>query len=239
MYEGQVRYRRVDSVIDEIKRYGLRNIALHADTATLNKEWMYEFCRKVPKGVRWLCNSRVDTVSPEMLGRMRRAGCWMVCYGIESGDDKVLRMNRKGATCEQATQAVKWTKEAGMQVWGYFMLGLFGDTKETMERTIQFAKALPIDIANFAISSPYPGTEWHRFATNFHWLDNVQWEDYDQNYKAIVNQPDAPPKLVQHMQGRAYRQWYLSHRGLKFLCKQWTHIGFFIHVVADHLRSNS
>jgi len=239
MYEGQVRYRPVDTVIEEITRYGLRNIALHADTATLNKEWMYAFCEKVPKHVRWICNSRVDTVDPVMLARMRQAGCWMVCYGIESGDDGVLALNRKGATCEQAKEAVKWSKEAGLQVWGYFMLGLRGDTEETMERTIRFAKSLPLDIVNFAVSAPYPGTEWNDIATKRGWLDSMSWEDYDQNFRAIVSQPQAPANLVKRMQQRAYRQWYLSYRGVKFICKQLTHIGFFINVIADHLRSKS
>jgi radical SAM superfamily enzyme YgiQ (UPF0313 family) len=238
MYEGQVRYRSVDSVVEEIRRYDLKNIALHSDTATLDKEWMYEFCNKVPKDVRWICNSRVDTVTPDLLSRMRWAGCWMVCYGIESGDDGVLAKNKKGATCEQAKEAVKWAKEAGLKVWGYFMLGLEGDTKSTMERTIKFAKSLPIDIANFAVSSPYPGTEWNARATKAGWLDpKADWEDFDQNHRAIVEQPDCSSALVKRMQRRAYIEWYLSIRGMKLLWNNLKHIGFFWNALSDHIRS--
>lgn len=229
MYEGEVRYRSVDSVIAEIRKYGLRNIALHADTATLNKEWVYEFCRKIPEGVRWICNSRVDTVDPCLLDEMKDSGCWMICYGIESGDDFVLAKNKKGATCEQAKKAVKWTKKAGIKVWGYFMLGLYGDTKESMRRTIDFSKSLGVDIANFAVSAPYPGTEWNRIAVS---LGNALSGEFDQNYSAIVEQENCPSSLVREMQKRAYFEWFISLRGLKLFLKN---PGFFLHALSDHI----
>ena len=235
MYEGEVRYRSVDSVVEEIERYKLKNIALHSDTATLNKEWMKEFCIKIPKGVRWICNSRVDTVDRSMLWNMKRAGCWMVCYGIESGDDKVLEMNKKGATCEQAEKAVRWTKEAGIKVWGYFMLGLYGDDYESMQRTIDFAVALRPDIANFAVSAPYPGTEWNRIATERFSLQSGAVL-FDQNFSAVVNQPNCPSDLVRSMQKRAYIKWFGSIRGLKIFFKDpW----FFLNALADHIRTFS
>jgi radical SAM superfamily enzyme YgiQ (UPF0313 family) len=234
MYEGEVRYRSVDSVVREITKHGLRNIALHADTATLNKEWMYEFCNRIPSGTRWICNSRVDTVDPCLLDAMKKAGCWMICYGIESGDDEVLAKNKKGATCEQAKRAVRWTKEAGIKVWGYFMLGLYGDTFESMQRTIRFAKSLPIDIANFAVSAPYPGTEWSNIAREHSWMGPQDNLVFDQNFSSIVNQPDCPASLVRHMQKQAYKQFYLSVRGLKMFFKN---PEFFAHALADHIRS--
>lgn len=230
MYEGEVRYRSVDSVIEEIRKYGLKNIALHSDTATLNKEWMYEFCRKIPKRVRWICNSRVDMVDKELLHQMKDAGCWMICYGIESGDDKVLEMNKKGATCEQAKQAIKWTKEAGIKVWGYFMLGLFGDTRESMERTIRFAIGLKPDIANFAVSAPYPGTSWHSIATSMG--NNLHDSTFDQNFSAIVSQPDCPANLVRDMQRKAYFKFYFSIQGIKMFLKN---PEFFAHALIDHI----
>lgn len=219
MFEGEVRYRKVDSVIKEITAYNLKNIALHSDTATLRKDWMYEFCEKIPKGVRWICNSRVDTVDPDLLKRMRQAGCWMVCYGIESGDDYVLTMNKKNASVEDARNAVRWAKDAGLQVWIYMMLGLYCETRESMDRTLKLALELPVDIANFAISAPYPGTEWNKIAKREGWLLSERWEAFDQNYSAIVNQPYCSAKEVKAFQLKAYLRWYLSWRGLKFLWK--------------------
>lgn len=242
MNESKVRYRPVETVIEEIRRYKLQNIAFHADTATMNKRWIYDFCdqvEKLPFKVRIVTNSRVDTVDLDMLKRMRKAGFWMVCYGVESGNDKVLAMNKKEATVEQARQAVRQAKEAKLKVWGYFMLGLYGDTKETMEDTIRFSLSEPFDIVNYAISAPYPGTEWGQIASKNGWMVDKRWEAYDQNYSAQVNQPGCAINLVKQFQRRAYRKWYFSRRGLMFLMNGFKpeYLSYFYNTVRDHLRN--
>lgn len=241
MNESKVRYRPVETVIEEIRRYNLRNIAFHADTATMNKRWIYDFCDavyKLPFKVRIVTNSRVDTVDLDMLKRMRRSGFWMVCYGIESGDNQVLALNKKEATVEQARQAVRWAKKAGLKVWGYFMLGMYGDTRETMERTIKLSLSEPFDIVNFAISAPYPGTEWGRIAETQGWLTDSRWEAYDQNYSAQVSQPGCDVDLVKRTQAAAYRRWYLSCRGFRFIANSFRpeYFNYFLQTIRDHLR---
>src|SRR3990167_4747209 len=107
-WKSRVRYRPPESVVAEIQKYHLTNIAFHADTATVNKKQMLAICegiKALPWKVRWICNSRVDTVDVEMLQAMKAAGCWMVCFGIESGDDRVLAMNKKEATVDDAKRA--------------------------------------------------------------------------------------------------------------------------------------
>jgi radical SAM superfamily enzyme YgiQ (UPF0313 family) len=156
----------------------------------------------------------------------------MICYGIESGDDKVLAMNKKGATCEQAKKAVKWTKEAGIKVWGYFMLGLYGDTHESMCRTINFAISLGVDIANFAVSAPYPGTEWNSVAKGLG--NSLHDSTFDQNFSAVVSQPACPASLVRSMQKQAYLRWFISLRGLMMFL---SNPRFFFHAILDHIRS--
>ena len=240
MNESKVRFRPVETVIEEIKRYKLQNIAFHADTATMNKKWIYDFCDRVDKlpfKVRIVTNSRVDTVDPDMLERMKSAGFWMICYGVESGNDKVLEMNRKEATVEQAKQAVAWAKKASLKVWTYMMLGMYGDTEETMNQTIKLACELNADIVNFAISAPYPGTEWGHIAETNGWLVDPRWEAYDQNYSAQVSQPDCSIKLVKAMQKKAYLRWYLSSRGLKFLVRGFKpeYLTYFAKTIRDHL----
>ena len=241
MNERKVRFRPVETVIEEIKRYKLTNIAFHADTATMNKKWIYDFCDavdKLPFKVRIVTNSRVDTVDLDMLKRMKKSGFWMICYGCESGDNKVLSMNKKEATVEQARQAVKWAKKAGLRVWGYFMLGMYGDTRESMERTIRLSMSEPFDIVNFAISAPYPGTEWGHIAEKEGWLMDKRWEAYDQNYSAQVSQPDCDIELVRKFQRKAYFNWYFSLRGLKFLINGFRidYISYFFNTILDHLR---
>jgi len=241
MNERKVRFRKVSTVVEEIKKYNLRNIAFHADTATVNKKWIYDFCdevEKLPFKVRIVTNSRVDTVDYQMLLRMRHAGFWMVCYGVESGDNEVLRLNKKEATVAQARQAIKWTKQAGMKAWTYMMLGMYGDTEHTMNKTIDLACELNADICNFAISVPYPGTEYGKIVEENDWLKEKSWEKYDQNYSAQVDLPNCPRELIVKMQKKAYLKWFLSHRGLKFLANGFRpeYLSYFYNTIRDHLK---
>jgi len=241
MNESKTRHRPVETVIEEIRRYKLNNIAFHADTATMNRKWIYDFCdavEKLPFKVRIVTNSRVDTVDLDMLKRMKKAGFWMICYGVESGDDKVLEMNKKEATVEQARKAVRHAKKAGLRVWGYHMLGMYGDTLESMRRTIDLSLSEPFDIVNFAISAPYPGTEWGEIASSNGWLKDSRWEAYDQNYSAQVSQPGCSLELVKKVQREAYFRWYASPRGLKFLADSFRpeYLSYFWNTIRDHLR---
>ena len=241
MNESKVRYRPVETVIEEIRRYRLQNIAFHADTATMNKRWIYDFCaavRKLEFPVRIVTNSRVDTVDLDMLKEMKASGFWMICYGCESGDNRVLEMNKKEATVEQAREAVRMAKQAGLRVWGYFMLGMFGDTRESMDATIKLSAEEPFDIVNFAISAPYPGTEWGQIADSNGWLVDRRWEAYDQNYSAQVSQPGCSLELVRQYQKKAYANWYFSHRGLKFLADGFRpeYLSYFYNTIRDHIR---
>lgn len=217
--ERKARYRHVSSIIEEIRRYRLQNFIFHADTTTLNHKWLLELCkelRKLPFKVRIVSNSRVDTVNPGILAEMKSAGWWMIAFGAESGDNEVLKMNKKEATVEQARQAFRWCKEAGIKVWMYAMLGMYGDTAETMENTIQLSLSEPIDIVNFSISAPYYGTEWGNIAQANNWIKDENWTAFDQNYSAQVDQPGCSRDLVKQFQRKAYLRWYLSHRGLRF-----------------------
>lgn len=241
--ERKARYRHVDSIIDEIVRYNLRNFIFHADTTTLNRKWLLSLCERLqalPFRVRIVSNSRVDTIDPEMLQAMKKAGWWMIAYGCESGDDKVLELNKKEATVEQARKAIRWTKEAGIKAWGYFMLGMLGDSYESMERTIELACSEDFDIVNFSVSSPYPGTEYGNIALSRGWIVDDRWESFDQNYSAQVNQPGCPPDLVRQFQKKAYLKWYLSHRGLKFALNglRPEYLGYFLKTAKAHLFGN-
>jgi radical SAM superfamily enzyme YgiQ (UPF0313 family) len=245
MNENKVRFRPVETVISEIAMYGLRNISLHADTSTMNKKWMMDFCERLinlrkawKHKVKWICNSRVDTVDLEMMKKMKEAGCWMIVFGCESGNNRVLKMNKKEATVEQAKKAVKEAKEAGLSVWGYFMLGMYGDNRDSMDDTIRLACSEPFDIVNFAIAAPYPGTEWGEIANREGWLVDDRWESYDQNYSAQVEQPECPTELVKLYQRRAYRKWFGSWRGIRFIAKGFRprYLSYFIKTAWAHLK---
>lgn len=238
--ERKIRYRKVESVIEEIRRYKLTNFILHGDTMTLNKPWIYEFCKRLkelPFKVRIVSNSRVDCVDFEMLKEMKSAGWWMISFGCESGDNRVLAMNKKEATVEQAKKAVQAAKAAGLKVWGYFMLGMYGDDEQSMEKTISLAMSGSFDIVNFSVSAPYPGTEWGGIASSKGWLIDKDWKSFDQNYSAQVDQPNCSKEMVKNYQKKAYLKWYLSPRGLKFLARGFRpeYFNYFISVMKAHL----
>ena len=108
--------------------------------------------------IKWTCNSRVDFVDQEMLQLMGKAGCHFISWGIESGNEEILAHAKKGVDPERAKLSLAWARAAGIKNWGYFIIGLPGETVETIKQTIAFSKALPLDIALFHIAAPYPGT---------------------------------------------------------------------------------
>lgn len=159
------RRRSPENVVAELKqileRYGTRHIYFIDDLFTLDarrlRAMMEAFLRE-GLDLRWQCLARVDRVTPELLRLMYRAGCREVHYGIESGNPEILAATAKHINLAQVRQAVAWTEEAGIAAKGYFILGLPGDTEETMEQTIAFAASLPLTEAMFSIATPFPGT---------------------------------------------------------------------------------
>jgi len=220
MWGRKFRQRSPDSIIGELKelkKLGVNSIIFHSDTFTLDKKWLLEFCQKMVQenlGIRWLTNSRADTVDEEMLHWMKRAGCWMIAYGFESGSQEVLDNVKKGITIQQIKGAARWTKDAGIKSWGYFIIGLPGETKETIEATIKLSKELPLYNANFAVGAPYPGTDFYKLVSENGWLLSDSWEDFDQNYSAIVSYDTLSSDEIIAGIRKAYRAWYLRPKQL-------------------------
>ena len=170
MIFGEVyRCRSAANVLAEVEevvsRYGAREIRFFDDTFTLHRKRVEDICdglrRRRPK-LPWTCLTRVDVVTPDMLRMMREAGCWQVLFGLESGDDRVLKTLGKRNTVEQNRKAVLWAREAGLRVRADFIVGTPAETPETLRNTLDFAKELPLDFAHFNKFIPFPGTEFYR-----------------------------------------------------------------------------
>ncbi|MHA1325412.1 MAG: B12-binding domain-containing radical SAM protein [Candidatus Helarchaeota archaeon] len=161
----EVRQRSVDNVLEEIKgvlkRVEITNFFFRGDTFTINKQWVLQLCRKIIESklkITWFCNSRVDTVDYEMLLWMRKAGCQLITYGVESGDSRILRYIKKGITKEQVKKTINLTKKAGILTGTFYIIGLPGDTLKTIYNTIQFSKEVDSDIVEFIPFIPFTGT---------------------------------------------------------------------------------
>ncbi len=164
---SNVRFRKPEAIVEELRecveRHGIRDFLFHADTFTLKKPWVLELCEQIKKSgldIRWGCNSRVNTIDAERLVAMREAGCWVVGFGVETGNDEHLEMIKKGATAEQARQAIRLCREHGVRSHCFFVFGFPWDTKETVGELVQFAKELDPDFFDFNLAYPIPGTEY-------------------------------------------------------------------------------
>jgi anaerobic magnesium-protoporphyrin IX monomethyl ester cyclase len=151
----------VVSEIEEVLRLGYDRIWFSDDVFTLNEGRVLEICDRIRDRrlhFSWECLCRVDRVSEEMLGKMKGAGCDRVFFGIESGDDEVLKRMEKRITVAQAERAVRLAKEAGLRVGTFFMVGYPGETNETILRTLRFSSSLPTDYLSYTLPYPLPGT---------------------------------------------------------------------------------
>jgi radical SAM superfamily enzyme YgiQ (UPF0313 family) len=162
----KVRMRTPENVAAEVEecvtKFGIKNFLFNADTFTWDKDWVNALCQKLVEmnlGIRWGANSRVDTVDPAMLKWMKKAGCWVVGYGIESGNQEILNKMKKGITLDKIRNAIKLTKEAKLKTHAFYVFGLPWETEATIKETIRFAKELDTDFFDFNIAYPLPGTE--------------------------------------------------------------------------------
>jgi radical SAM superfamily enzyme YgiQ (UPF0313 family) len=215
-YQTSVRLRSPQLILEELQRLaglGTHHVHMYADLFTVNREQVVELCRLIIESglaVKWTCNSRVDYVDEGMLRLMGQAGCWYISWGIESADERILKRVHKGYRKEQALQALRWAKAAGINNWGYFIIGLPGETEETIRETICYAKELPLDIALFHIAAPYPGTPFFFEVVENGWFrPGTHWEEVDMDQSTVLDYPGLPAERLEYWQRRATREWSL------------------------------
>ena len=215
-YGAKLRRRSVERVFREIERnvrvHGIRDLFFWSDTFTIDKRYVLALCEAIePLGVSWASNSRVDTIDEELAVAMRRAGCWMVSFGIESGDQASLDAAGKGAKVEDAETAVKVVKKAGIKVAGHFVLGIPGETVESLEKTLALAARLPLDFEQFYCAVPFPGSRLYEQALEAGWLRETDFSRFRQD-EAILELPALSPEEVKAYRQRAYRRFYTKPR---------------------------
>jgi radical SAM superfamily enzyme YgiQ (UPF0313 family) len=171
VFGNYVRVRSPRNVIDELlilkDKFHANEFRFWDDTFNLDNKRVIELCKgMIREGVDlpWTCFGRLDRVTEEQLKWMKRAGCWQISYGIESGSNQILKNVRKGITTQLIRKNVLLTKKMGIEIRGSFILGLPGESKKTIQETIKFARSLPLDTANFFIATPYPNTELYEEA---------------------------------------------------------------------------
>lgn len=216
----RTRFMSASKVLNDIKFYldhGIRELYYRDETFTADRQRVIDICDGiVERGLKfsWICNARVDTVDKEMLIKMKEAGCHLIKFGAESGNQEVLNNVKKGITLEQTRDAFRWCHEVGINTHAHFMVGMPGDTVETMEDTINLACTIEPSTATFGICTPYPGTPLFRDvarsdASIGDGTDNAAMErlhlegDYNASY-CSVDSADLSKTVKQF-----YRRFYL------------------------------
>jgi radical SAM superfamily enzyme YgiQ (UPF0313 family) len=196
-----------------VRRFGIRDLTIYDDIFPLAKPRLLRICELIRErglDLTWSCNSRVNYADPEALRAMKAAGCWQIGYGIESGDQALLDRIAKRTKLPDIERAVRLTDEAGIRVKGFFMMGLPGETPETIQRTIDFACRLSLSDYQTCFFTPLPGTA----AT----VDLPRWGTLDDDWRKmnLLNPVFVPHGFTAEGLGdwaaRSYRAFYLRPR---------------------------
>ncbi len=183
-HNHKVRFRSAESVRRELsecqERWGFPHVTLHDDTFTISERRVKEVSEAVgAAGVSWDCDTRVDTVTREMLFSMAANGCVRIAFGVEAGSERILKLIKKDVTLSQIKNAFAWAKEAGLQTSGYFIVGSHPDeTPEEVEATARLIRDLAPDFAHIAVGVPYPGTELEHEMLKSGLIFDRSWERY-------------------------------------------------------------
>jgi anaerobic magnesium-protoporphyrin IX monomethyl ester cyclase len=242
VYNGRgFRKRSIPSLIKEIEfniSLGVNDFLFWTELMTADSKYLNSFLDALietglHKKIRWVCNSRTDTVNQEMLHKMKKAGCWQVAFGFDFGSDRMLKQTLKGgrATVEQSRLAAKWAHKAGLVVDGHFMIGYPGETESEILKTIDLALSTPLTFSHFYSVVPYPGTqlykEWSEknkilaSATNGTpngSLNGSSWSQFDQQ-EPLTESVELSKQRLLELKKAAYRRFYfrpvMFHRILR------------------------
>lgn len=214
----KLRERSVGNIIAELEecvnKYSIRNFFFRADTFTMNKKSVIELCKEIINrrlDIAWVANSRVNTIDEERLAWMKKAGCWLVAFGIESGNDEIQKKIKKGTTRAQAREAVKLCRKLGIKTYGFYLIGFPWETKEMIMDTLLLAKELRCDFSEIHIAIPYEGTGFYEIAQDLGILtETAVGHNYFSN-PAIGTLHVSKDELIR-MRTKALRSLYLSPR---------------------------
>ncbi|MCB0309290.1 MAG: radical SAM protein [Bdellovibrionales bacterium] len=222
MHGHKLRLRKPENVVDEME-WVIRicpevvkggEFFFEDDTFTLHKPTALGICEEILRrgmNVTFSVNARVDTADLEMMKLLKKAGCRELLVGFESGDQTILNNIEKRATVDQAREFMARTKQAGLDVHGTFVLGLPGETRETMRKTIDFATGLGLHTLQFSAAMPFPGTAYFDYTQQkgyLHTTDWNKWLDPQGEQTGIISYPGLTREEVQSGVDEGLKKFY-------------------------------
>ena len=213
LWGRRIRFRSPEKVVDEIeylvKDFGVREIHFEDDNFTLRADHAEGVCREILRReirISWALPNgiRVDAVTPELLKLMHESGCYYTAFGVESGSPEILRNVNKRTDLDRIEQAVHWAHDVGIMTQGFFIFGLPGETAETIEETIEFAKRIPLDRGQFLLLDMLPGSRlWDELK------DELRADSRSRSYQeAKWIPPTLDEETLRGAPARAFRRFF-------------------------------
>ncbi len=226
MHGRKFRVREPKKVVDEIEflinKYGAKYVGFIDDAFTLDLSKTKEFIEEMKNRhikVDWDCQSRVDGVTKDLLSDMRKVGCNSAWFGVESGCERILEAMGKRATLDQARNTFKLAEETGVLRVANIIIGFPGETRETIEETVDFVCDIEPDGIGFYIATPYPGTPLWDLVNKMGWLKVTDWNKYDTAHP-VFETPELKMDQLMKLKEEAYRRFYLRpQRVVRMLLK--------------------
>jgi len=212
----KIRFRSTENVIDELKecyfKYKIRNFFFKADTFTINKEWTRKLCNEIINSelsgkINWVANSRVNTIDDEILSLMKKAGCSLIAFGLESGSNESLRKMKKNTTIEDNYNAVQMAKKAGLNTFGFYIMGFPWETFSDFELTKKAMFKNDTDFVELHIATPFVGTEFYNILRD---EGRISDEIYGKSHFDYINSinPDLNPYDVEKFRQKTILEYY-------------------------------
>jgi hopanoid biosynthesis associated radical SAM protein HpnJ len=187
-------YREVKWILDNIP--GIREISFDDDTFTADRDHAREVAEMIkPLGVSWAINARVNC-DYETLRIMRDSGLRHLVVGYESGNERILKNIKKGITRAQSIEFTRNCKKLGLSIHGAFIMGLPGETRETIRETIEFARCLDLNSIQVSLASPYPGTEFYELCKKEGWISSDSFIDETGHQTCVINYPHLSSREI-------------------------------------------
>ena len=203
----------VREIEEIVNKYDIHYIIFVDDTFTINKNRVKKICRMIidkKLDIQWHCLSRVDAIDEDIAKLMKQAGCFSMLFGVESGNADILRSIRKGTTIEQAQNTIRLCNKLGYKTLATFILGLPGETRETIRESVDFAVQLSPIIASFNRLVPYPGTKIYEKYYKDKFKDKKDWDDFvPQGDVPVIELENVSRSQLNHLTTRAFLKFYL------------------------------
>jgi radical SAM superfamily enzyme YgiQ (UPF0313 family) len=214
---AELRPRSPKNVVDElehcVKDHNIRNFFFRADTFTWDKDWVITVCKEIIRrklDIEWVANSRASTIDDERLEWMKKAGCWLVSFGVESGNQYILDMTRKGITLEQSREALRLAKKHKLKTFVTFLIGMPWDTKETIMDTFDFAREIDGDFFEVILPFPFPGTLYYEIAKRDGLIMDGAYDQTYDHFNSVVKTYHLSADELTNLKKKSF--WYLYVR---------------------------